>query len=110
MGPVFQFSYTFLSSWCNLIFTLQTNLDASQLLDTAQQYKTEKGVGDGIKRAIAEGLVERKDLFITTKFPPKDQPVAEVVCMIFSIATKDMNLSVISIDILILFPYSCHKP
>jgi len=50
-----------------------------RLLDTAQQYKTEKGVGEGIKQAIAEGLVERKDLFVTTKFPPKDQPVAETV-------------------------------
>ena len=50
-----------------------------QLLDTAQQYKTERGVGEGIRRAIEEGLVERKDLFVTTKYPPKDQPMEEVV-------------------------------
>jgi len=50
-----------------------------RLLDTAQQYKTEKGVGEGIKRAIEEGLVERKDLFVTTKYPPKDQPIEETV-------------------------------
>ena len=51
----------------------------TQLLDTAQQYKTERGVGEGIKRAIEEGLVERKDLFVTTKYPPKDQTIEEVV-------------------------------
>ena len=50
-----------------------------QLIDTAQQYKTESGVGEGIKRAIQEGLVERKDLFVTTKYPPKDQSMEEVV-------------------------------
>ena len=59
---------------CVTNFCMQT-----QLLDTAQQYKTERGVGEGIKRAIEEGLVERKDLFVTTKYPPKDQTIEEVV-------------------------------
>lgn len=36
-------------------------------LDCACDYGNEQQVGRGIKRAISEGLVERKDLFITSK-------------------------------------------
>ncbi|KAI2500949.1 oxidoreductase [Fragilaria crotonensis] len=36
-------------------------------LDCACDYGNEEQVGRGIKRAISEGLVERKDLFITSK-------------------------------------------
>ena len=35
--------------------------------DTAWIYQTEKLVGEGIKRAIDEGLVKREDIFVTTK-------------------------------------------
>ncbi len=38
-----------------------------RLIDTAIAYGNEEGVGDGIKRAIAKGLVTREELFITTK-------------------------------------------
>ena len=59
-------------------------LSQFQLIDTAQQYKTESGVGEGIKCAIKKGLVERKDLFVTTKYPPKDQSMEEVVTVVGS--------------------------
>lgn len=36
-------------------------------IDTSQNYYNEKEVGEGIARAIAEGLVKRDDLFVTTK-------------------------------------------
>lgn len=36
-------------------------------IDTAQAYANESGVGRGITRAIADGLVTREELFITTK-------------------------------------------
>ncbi|KAI9048106.1 hypothetical protein LZ554_007902 [Drepanopeziza brunnea f. sp. 'monogermtubi'] len=41
-------------------------------IDTAAQPKhyNEKGVGDGIRRAIEEGVVRRQDLFIQTKYTP----------------------------------------
>ncbi|GJN74292.1 aldo-keto reductase (AKR) [Purpureocillium lilacinum] len=41
-------------------------------VDTAAQPKhyDERGVGEGIGRAICEGIVNRKDLFIQTKFTP----------------------------------------
>ena len=38
-----------------------------RLLDTAASYGNEKALGKGVKRAIADGLVTREELFITTK-------------------------------------------
>ncbi len=41
--------------------------DGYSLIDTAAAYGNEEGVGQGIKRAIDEGLVKREDIFVTTK-------------------------------------------
>jgi diketogulonate reductase-like aldo/keto reductase len=41
-----------------------------RLIDTARYYGNEKGVGEGIRRAIAEGVVKREDVFITSKIMP----------------------------------------
>lgn len=38
-----------------------------RLIDTAAAYENETAVGKAIKRVIAEGLVNREDLFVTTK-------------------------------------------
>jgi len=38
-----------------------------RLLDGACDYGNEKEAGEGVRRAIADGLVKREDLFITTK-------------------------------------------
>ncbi len=38
-----------------------------RLFDGAYDYQNEKEAGEGIKRAIAEGLVKRSDIFVTTK-------------------------------------------
>ncbi|KAK5064971.1 hypothetical protein LTR84_000806 [Exophiala bonariae] len=38
-----------------------------RLFDGAYDYQNEKEAGEGIKRAIADGLVKREDIFITTK-------------------------------------------
>lgn len=38
-----------------------------RLIDTAQSYFNEEEVGDGIEKAIADGLVKREELFITSK-------------------------------------------
>ncbi|MCL0312071.1 aldo/keto reductase [Apilactobacillus xinyiensis] len=43
------------------------------LIDTAKQYGNETGVGEGIKEALAETGMNRKDLFITTKLFNGDQ-------------------------------------
>jgi D-xylose reductase len=38
-----------------------------RLIDTAARYLNEKQVGEGINRAIKEGLVKREDVFVVTK-------------------------------------------
>ncbi len=39
-------------------------------IDTAEFYNNEQGVGDGIRQALAEGIVTREQLFVTTKLWP----------------------------------------
>ena len=43
-----------------------------RLIDTAVLYKTEEGVGKGIKAVLDDGSVKRQDLFITSKLLPFD--------------------------------------
>lgn len=42
-----------------------------RLIDTAQVYGSERGVGEAVKRAISEGAVRREELFIQTKLAPE---------------------------------------
>ena len=42
-------------------------------IDTAEVYRNEKGVAEGIKKAISDNLVKRSDLFITTKVFPGNE-------------------------------------
>lgn len=41
-----------------------------RLIDTAQYYGNETGVGRGVRRAIDEGIINREDIFITSKIMP----------------------------------------
>ena len=41
-----------------------------RLIDTANAYMNEEAVGQGVKRAIDEGIVKREDLFVSTKLWP----------------------------------------
>ena len=41
-----------------------------RLIDTARYYGNEAGVGQGVRRAIDEGLLTREDVFITSKIVP----------------------------------------
>lgn len=41
-----------------------------RLIDTARYYNNEIGVGRGVRKAIAEGLVKREDIFVTSKIMP----------------------------------------
>jgi diketogulonate reductase-like aldo/keto reductase len=43
-----------------------------RLIDTARYYGNEKGVGEGVRRAIADGIVKREEVFITSKIMPSD--------------------------------------
>ncbi|KAJ3022948.1 hypothetical protein HKX48_004861 [Thoreauomyces humboldtii] len=44
-----------------------------RLIDTADVYKNEKEVGAAIAELIEEGVILRKDVFVTSKIAPKDQ-------------------------------------
>lgn len=44
--------------------------DGYRLIDTAQYYGNEVGVGKAIEKAINEGFVTREEIFITTKVSP----------------------------------------
>lgn len=44
--------------------------DGYRLIDTARYYGNAQGVGDGVRRAIDEGIVTREEVFITTKLVP----------------------------------------
>ena len=41
-----------------------------RLIDTARYYRNEAGVGKGIRRAIADGIDAREEIFVTTKIMP----------------------------------------
>ena len=43
-----------------------------RLIDTARYYRCEVGVGKGLQRAIAEGIVTREEVFIRSKIMPSD--------------------------------------
>ena len=43
-----------------------------RLIDTANVYMNERGVGRGIKRAVEEGICRREDIFLTTKLWPSE--------------------------------------
>lgn len=43
-----------------------------RLIDTARYYGNETGVGHGIRRAIDDGIVTRKEIFVTSKIMPGD--------------------------------------
>jgi D-xylose reductase len=70
-------------------------------IDTAAIYQNERQVGEGIRRAISEGLVTREDLFVTTKFLPIMGLEAVTSCM-------QQSLMLLGLDYLDL--YHLHMP
>ena len=46
--------------------------DGYLLIDTAQYYGNETGVGKGIQKAIDDGIVTREEVFVTTKVMPSN--------------------------------------
>ncbi|BFZ56270.1 D-xylose reductase [Savitreella phatthalungensis] len=75
-----------------------------RLLDGACDYGNEKQVGQGIKRAIDEGIVKRSDLFVTTKLW-NTYHAKENVRPAFERSLNDMGLEYIDLY-LIHFPIS----
>ena len=64
-----------------------------RLLDTAASYGNEEALGKGVKRAIADGLVRREELFITTKVWVQDEKNEETAYQAVktSLAKLDMD-------------------
>jgi len=48
-----------------------------RLIDTAACYGNEENVGNGVRRAVTEGIVSREELFVTTKLMPRQVTVPE---------------------------------
>ena len=46
--------------------------DGYRLIDTARIYGNENGVGEGIRRAVSEGICTREEIFVTTKMWTSD--------------------------------------
>ena len=71
--------------------------DGYRLIDTANVYMNERGVGRGMKRAIDEGICTREEIFLTTKLWPSEYEDVES-------AIKDtlVRLNTEYIDLLLL--------
>ena len=61
-----------------------------RLIDTARYYGNEKGVGEGVRRAIADGIVKREEVFITSKIMPTDYHNASAA---IDASLKDLGLT-----------------
>ena len=74
-----------------------------RLLDTAASYMNEEAVGKGVKRAVADGLATREELFITTKVWVQDAKSEETAyeAVKSSLAKLDMSY----VDLILL-----HQP
>ena len=68
--------------------------DGVRLIDTASCYGSEQGVGQGISKAISEGIVKREDLFIITKCDWHDRCRVEEA---LKDSLKNLNLSYVDL-------------
>lgn len=71
-----------------------------RLLDTAAAYMNEEAVGKGVARAIADGLVTREELFITTKVWVQDQKTEETAYEAVKASLAKLNMSYVDLILL----------
>ena len=71
--------------------------DGYRLIDTAQMYRNEEGVGRGIQKAMDEGFVAREEIFVTTKIWISDYPNADAAV---NRSLKSLGLDYIDLMIL----------
>ena len=71
-----------------------------RLLDTAASYGNEEPLGKGVKRAVADGLVKREDLFITTKVWVSDMKSEEASYEAVKTSLKKLDLEYIDLVLL----------
>ncbi len=71
-----------------------------RLLDTAAAYGNESAVGRGVARAMAEGLVTREELFITTKVWVQDQETEQSAYEAVKASLQRLQLSFVDLVLL----------
>ena len=71
-----------------------------RLLDTAAAYMNEEAVGKGVARAIADGIVTREELFITTKVWVQDQKTEETAYEAVKTSLKKLNMEYVDLILL----------
>ncbi len=71
-----------------------------RLIDTAASYGNEEAVGKAVKRAIADGLCTREDLFITSKMWVQDMQNYEMASAAIDSSLKKMNLEYLDLYLL----------
>lgn len=71
-----------------------------RLLDTAASYMNEEAVGKGVKRAIADGLTTREELFITTKVWVQDAKSEETAYEAVKASLSKLDMTYVDLILL----------
>ncbi len=71
-----------------------------RLLDTAAAYMNEDAVGRAVARAVAEGLVSREELFITTKVWVQDQKTEDTAYEAVKASLARLGMSYVDLVLL----------
>lgn len=71
-----------------------------RLLDTAAAYMNEEAVGKGVKRAVADGLTTREELFITTKVWVQDAKSEETAYNAVKASLAKLDMSYVDLILL----------
>ena len=71
-----------------------------RLLDTAASYGNEEALGNGVKRAISEGLVTREELFVTTKVWVSDMKTEETAYEAVKTSLKKLDMEYVDLVLL----------
>lgn len=72
-----------------------------RLLDTAAAYGNEEALGKAVKRAVADGLVGREDLFITTKVWVQDEKNEETAYEAIKASLARLDLEYVDARVII---------
>lgn len=68
-----------------------------RMIDTAAAYMNEEAVGKGIRRAIADGLVKREDLFVVSKIWVQDMKNEETAAKAIETSLKKLDIGYIDL-------------
>ena len=71
-----------------------------RLIDTAAAYMNEEAVGKAVAKAIADGIITREELFITTKVWVQDQKTEEMAYQAVKTSLSKLGLSYVDLILL----------